>query len=172
MFICVPPSLLASACVCAATRGVNAPSARYALRDVCLLTQCDPIEVEYTVHHIEKVVAAETAALQEQQFQLQQQMLHQQQNYHHQPEKMCQPPLQHTHLQQQTAMSDALAVQQIVSATFVRAPTANVVDENVDAYVCSQPKVMDDEEVNLDDSGVLDDKPDTPTDDDVPDMLF
>lgn len=65
----VTPSLLASACICAAARGVNAPSAQFALRDVCRLTQVDPLEVEFTVRHIEAVVAKETAALQKQQSQ-------------------------------------------------------------------------------------------------------
>lgn len=69
MFMSVTPSLLASACICAAARGVNAPSAQFALRDVCLLTQVDPLEVEFTVRHIEAVVAKETAALQKQQSQ-------------------------------------------------------------------------------------------------------
>lgn len=67
MFMQTIPSVLASACICAATRGINAPSAKFALRDVCRLTQADPLEVEFTVRHIENVVAKETAALQMQQ---------------------------------------------------------------------------------------------------------
>jgi hypothetical protein len=66
-FIHMPPSLLASACICAAARGINSPSAVFALRDVCLLTQADPFEIEFTVRHIEQVVSKETAALQKQQ---------------------------------------------------------------------------------------------------------
>lgn len=75
----IAPSLLASACICAATRGVNAPSAPFALRDVCRLTQVDPLDVEFTVRHIEAVVAKETAAIQKQQQQQQQLQLQQQQ---------------------------------------------------------------------------------------------
>lgn len=65
-FIQITPSLLASACICAATRGINSPSAPFALGDVCRLVQIDPFEVEFTVRHIEQVVAKETAALQRQ----------------------------------------------------------------------------------------------------------
>lgn len=63
-FIQIPPSLLATACICAATRGINSPSARFALGDLCRLVQTDPFDVEFTVRHIEQVVAKETAALQ------------------------------------------------------------------------------------------------------------
>lgn len=65
-FIQIPPSLLATACICAATRGINSPSARFALADLCRLVQTDPFDVEFTVRHIEQVVAKETAALQKQ----------------------------------------------------------------------------------------------------------
>lgn len=66
MFMQSSPSVLACSCICAAVRGINAPSAKFALHDTCRLTQCDPLEVELTVRHIENVVAKETAALQKQ----------------------------------------------------------------------------------------------------------
>lgn len=66
MFMQSSPSVLACSCICAATRGIKAPSAKFSLHDVCRLTQCDPLEVELTVRHIEKVVAEETAAMQKQ----------------------------------------------------------------------------------------------------------
>ncbi|XP_063709905.1 G1/S-specific cyclin-D2-like [Culicoides brevitarsis] len=65
-FIQITPSLLASACICAATRGINSPSAPFAFGDICRLIQIDPFDVEFTVRHIEQVVAKETAALQKQ----------------------------------------------------------------------------------------------------------
>lgn len=65
-FIQISPSLLACACICAATRGINSPSAPFALGDICRLIQIDPFDVEFTVRHIEQVVAKETAALQKQ----------------------------------------------------------------------------------------------------------
>lgn len=65
-FIQIPPSLLAVACICSATRGINSTSARFVLGDVCRLIQIDPFDVEFTVRHIEQVVAKETAALQKQ----------------------------------------------------------------------------------------------------------
>lgn len=76
LFMLTPPSLLAAACICAATQGIRAPSAAFALRDICRLTTSDPLDVELTVRHIEHVVAKETATLQQQQ---QQQALQQQQ---------------------------------------------------------------------------------------------
>lgn len=60
------PSVLASACVCAATRGINSPSARRALGDVVRLTRADPLEVEFAVRHIEIIVAKQAAAMQQQ----------------------------------------------------------------------------------------------------------
>lgn len=60
------PSVLASACVCAATRGINSPSARRALGDVVRLTRVDPLEVEFAVRHIEIIVAKQAAAMQQQ----------------------------------------------------------------------------------------------------------
>lgn len=66
VFVHTPPSVLASACVCAATRGINSPSARRALGDVVRLTQADPLEVEFAVRHIEIIVAKQAAAMQQQ----------------------------------------------------------------------------------------------------------
>lgn len=60
------PSVLASACICAATRGINSPSARRALGDVVRLTRVDPLEVELAVRHIEIIVAKQAAAMQQQ----------------------------------------------------------------------------------------------------------
>lgn len=57
------PSLLASACICSAVRGINIPSAPYVLRDICLmLTEVEPLEVEVAVRQIELVVDRETGA--------------------------------------------------------------------------------------------------------------
>jgi hypothetical protein len=58
------PSLLATASICAAIRGLNSPSAATALTSVCALTRVDPAAAEHVVHHIERVVALETASVQ------------------------------------------------------------------------------------------------------------
>lgn len=63
-FIQTPPSLIASACICAAIRGLKSPSAHMAPRDICQLTYCDPISLELVARHIEQIVDKETAAMQ------------------------------------------------------------------------------------------------------------
>jgi hypothetical protein len=63
-FIQSRPSLLATASISAAVRGLNSPSAATALTSVCALTRVDPAAAEHVVHHIEHVVALETASLQ------------------------------------------------------------------------------------------------------------
>ncbi|XP_055682743.1 G1/S-specific cyclin-D2-like [Lutzomyia longipalpis] len=67
VFMRTPPSVLAAACICAATRGINSPSARLALGDLVRLTRVDPVEVEISVRHIEAIVAKQAAAMQKQQ---------------------------------------------------------------------------------------------------------
>jgi Cyclin, C-terminal domain. len=58
------PSLLATASISAAVRGLNSPSAATALTSVCALTRVDPAAAEHVVRHIERVVASETASVQ------------------------------------------------------------------------------------------------------------
>lgn len=58
------PSLLATACVCAAVRGLNLPSSQYALADLCAVSRADITLAELMVCHIERVIANETASLQ------------------------------------------------------------------------------------------------------------
>ncbi|GAB0097317.1 Cyclin [Sergentomyia squamirostris] len=70
VFMQTLPSVLAAACICAATRGINSPSARLALGDIVRLTCVDPLEVELAVRHIEVIVAKQTAAMQKQQQQI------------------------------------------------------------------------------------------------------
>ncbi|XP_059617725.1 G1/S-specific cyclin-D2-like [Phlebotomus argentipes] len=70
VFMRTPPSVLAAACICAATRGINSPSARLALGDIVRLIRVDPVEVELAVRHIEAIVATQAAAMQKQQQQI------------------------------------------------------------------------------------------------------
>jgi hypothetical protein len=58
------PSVLATASISAAVRGLNSPSAVSALSSVCALTRVDPAVAEHVVRHIERVVASEVASLQ------------------------------------------------------------------------------------------------------------
>jgi hypothetical protein len=58
------PSLLATASISAAVRGLNSPSAATVLTSVCAMTRVDPAAAEHVVRHIERVVASETASLQ------------------------------------------------------------------------------------------------------------
>ena len=58
------PSVLATASISAAVRGLNSPSAATALTSVCALTRVDPAAAEHVVRHIERVVASETASVQ------------------------------------------------------------------------------------------------------------
>jgi len=58
------PSVLATASISAAVRGLNSPSAATALTSVCALTRVDPAAAEHVVRHIERVVASETASAQ------------------------------------------------------------------------------------------------------------
>jgi hypothetical protein len=58
------PSVLATASISAAVRGLNSPSAASALTAVCALTRVDPAAAEHVVRHIERVVASEVASLQ------------------------------------------------------------------------------------------------------------
>ncbi|KAJ9601043.1 hypothetical protein L9F63_000778, partial [Diploptera punctata] len=62
-FIQTPPSLIATASICAAVRGLNSPSASIVMSSVCALTRVDPAAAEAVVHHIERVVES-TASLQ------------------------------------------------------------------------------------------------------------
>jgi hypothetical protein len=58
------PSVLATASISAAVRGLNSPSAAFALSSVCALTRVDPAVAEHVVRRIECVVATEVASLQ------------------------------------------------------------------------------------------------------------
>lgn len=58
------PSILATACICAAVSGLNLRSAERALADLCAISRSDYTLAELMVCHIERVVANETAALQ------------------------------------------------------------------------------------------------------------
>lgn len=78
---------MASACICAAARGINAPSAIHSLRDVCRLTQSDPLEVEITVRHIETVLAKVTPIVEQQKQSYP--IKSQQQHYTVQPDKLA-----------------------------------------------------------------------------------
>jgi hypothetical protein len=62
--ILIRPSVLATASIGAAVRGLNSPSASSALTSVCALTHVDPAAAEHILCHIESVVASETASLQ------------------------------------------------------------------------------------------------------------
>lgn len=59
-FVLCRPSLIASACICAAARGLNIPSSDRAMEDICKMTGADLITAECIVNHIERVVAKET----------------------------------------------------------------------------------------------------------------
>ncbi|XP_026475933.1 G1/S-specific cyclin-D1-like [Ctenocephalides felis] len=63
-FMQTAPSLLATACVCAAVRGLNLPSSQCALADLCAVSRADITLAELMVCHIERVIANETASLQ------------------------------------------------------------------------------------------------------------
>lgn len=50
------PSLIASACICSAVRGLKLPFSNAATRDVCHLTHVDPINLELLVRFIDQQV--------------------------------------------------------------------------------------------------------------------
>lgn len=70
------PSVLASACICSAVRGLKLPSSDFVIHDICNLTQIESTIIEFTVINIENFIAKENEALikQQQQQQLQQQL--------------------------------------------------------------------------------------------------
>lgn len=51
-----PPSLIASACICSAVRGLKQPFANDATRDICHLTRVDPINLELLIRFIDQQV--------------------------------------------------------------------------------------------------------------------
>ena len=61
------PSLLAAACICSATRGLNVSSKLAVGYDLCSLTMTDMNKVEFIVKIIEEIVAKEIAEKQTQQ---------------------------------------------------------------------------------------------------------
>ena len=83
-FVHVPPSVIATACICSAVRGLRIASSDLALKSICALLKLScPEDIEIVINRIEEVFQAEAAAfqqqLQQQQQQLQQQQLQQQQ---------------------------------------------------------------------------------------------
>lgn len=50
------PSLIASACICSAVRGLKLASAGQATKDICNLTRVDPINLELLVRFVDEQV--------------------------------------------------------------------------------------------------------------------
>lgn len=50
------PSLIAAACICSAVRGLKLPCTSGATRDICHLTQVDPINLELLVRFVDQQI--------------------------------------------------------------------------------------------------------------------